>query len=255
MSAAGTTAGGSYLLALLLCGHILADFLFQPHRLAEAKQRRPAALLLHGLVTIIVQAVTVLPFWSRPVLIGIFLLGIAHLLIDGLKPPLERRWSRPLLAFFVDQGFHLTAVVALWLWLRPHLPGATGLHLLPASALAPLTAALVVIAGLVFNGSGGTTIVRKLLERYPEALPVQSDRDRYAMGRTIGVLERLVVFVLVILGQWAALGFVLAAKSIARFKELEERVFADYYLIGTLASVLVALASGIAVRAALAALS
>ena len=47
---------------------------------------------------------------------------------------------------------------------------------------------------------------------------------------------------------FAILGLVLAAKSIARFKELERQAFADYYLIGTLASLLVAVASGIAVR-------
>lgn len=32
----------------------------------------------------------------------------------------------------------------------------------------------------------------------------------------------------------------LAAKSIARFKELEDRAFAEYYLVGTLMSVAVA---------------
>jgi len=44
---------------------------------------------------------------------------------------------------------------------------------------------------------------------------------------------------------WGALGFVIAAQSIARFKELDEKGFADYYLIGTLASVLVALIGGV----------
>jgi hypothetical protein len=53
---------------------------------------------------------------------------------------------------------------------------------------------------------------------------------------------------MVLLGYWSALGFVIAAKSIARFKELDEKGFADYYLIGTLASVLVALLSGVTVN-------
>ena len=46
-----------------------------------------------------------------------------------------------------------------------------------------------------------------------------------------------------------ALGFVVAAKSVARFRELESQRFADYYLIGTLGSILVAIATGILVRA------
>ena len=51
-----------------------------------------------------------------------------------------------------------------------------------------------------------------------------------------------------IVGQWGALGFVIAAKSIARFKDLDQRDFSERHLIGTLASVLVAIASGLAVQ-------
>ena len=41
-------------------------------------------------------------------------------------------------------------------------------------------------------------------------------------------------------GAVAAVGFVIAAKTIARFKQLDDRGFAEYYLLGTLASVAVA---------------
>jgi hypothetical protein len=41
---------------------------------------------------------------------------------------------------------------------------------------------------------------------------------------------------------------VIAAKSIARFKDLDQRDFSERYLIGTLASVAVAIGSGLAVR-------
>lgn len=56
------------------------------------------------------------------------------------------------------------------------------------------------------------------------------------VGPWIGVLERLLVFQLAGVGQWGAIGWVLTAKSIARFKELEDRRFAEQYLVGTLAS-------------------
>lgn len=60
-------------------------------------------------------------------------------------------------------------------------------------------------------------------------------------------LERFLAYALVLLGQWSALGLVLAAKSIARFRELENQDFADYYLIGTLSSLSVAVATGVIV--------
>lgn len=237
-------------LVLLVSGHLLADFLLQNQRLADAKGQRPGLMLLHGLLTLVTHLVVLFPLWSVRTLLVILALSFVHLLQDSIKARLERDGQRRLLVFTADQTLHGVFLLLAWLVLRPGLPEARALFLLPAPWLAPYTACLLITAGLAFNGTGGTTIVRRLLERYPATLGGITERDHntYAMGRTIGILERLLVFVLVLLDQWAALGLVLAAKSIARFKELERQAFADYYLIGTLASLLVAVASGIAVR-------
>jgi uncharacterized protein DUF3307 len=72
------------------------------------------------------------------------------------------------------------------------------------------------------------------------------------VGATIGVLERLLIVTFVLAGAEAAIGFVIAAKTIARFRQLDDRDFAEYYLLGTLASVSVAIVSGLVARAALA---
>ena len=72
------------------------------------------------------------------------------------------------------------------------------------------------------------------------------------VGATIGVLERLLIVTFLLAGADAAIGFVLAAKTIARFRQLDDRDFAEYYLLGTLASVAVAIATGMLARAALA---
>ncbi len=45
-------------------------------------------------------------------------------------------------------------------------------------------------------------------------------------------------------GQYAAIGLILAAKSFARLKEMDEGDFAEYVLIGTLLSVTSAVAAG-----------
>jgi hypothetical protein len=70
-----------------------------------------------------------------------------------------------------------------------------------------------------------------------EAAPAADPEAEYNRGRVIGVLERLIVFALILRGEYGALGFVIAAKSFARFKELNNRNFAEYFLVGTLASV------------------
>lgn len=66
--------------------------------------------------------------------------------------------------------------------------------------------------------------------------PPQLDEAEYNRGRVIGFLERLLIFFLVLTAQYAAIGFILTAKGITRFKELNERSFAEYFLIGTLLS-------------------
>jgi hypothetical protein len=71
------------------------------------------------------------------------------------------------------------------------------------------------------------------------------------IGATIGILERLLVATFMVTGSQAAIGFVIAAKTLARFRQLDNRDFAEYYLLGTLASVAVAVASGLLASAAL----
>jgi hypothetical protein len=74
------------------------------------------------------------------------------------------------------------------------------------------------------------------------------------VGSTIGVLERILIVVFVLTGTDVAIGFVVAAKTLARFRLLDDRAFAEYYLLGTLASVSVAIITALVGKAALGAL-
>jgi hypothetical protein len=74
------------------------------------------------------------------------------------------------------------------------------------------------------------------------------DQEEYNTGRLIGLLERIFVFLFVLLSQYTAIGFILAAKGVARFQDFKSRTFAEYVLIGTLLSTLLAMAVGYFVR-------
>jgi hypothetical protein len=70
-------------------------------------------------------------------------------------------------------------------------------------------------------------------------------------GKIIGILERMLIFTFIILGQYEAIGFLIAAKSIYRFTDLKsssERKFSEYVLIGTLLSFIIAILVGIVIR-------
>lgn len=88
----------------------------------------------------------------------------------------------------------------------------------------------------------------------PTAVPPQRASPA-RVGLVIGVLERLLIVGLVLGQAEAAVGLVVAAKTLARFRQLDDRFFAEYYLLGTLASVAVAIGSAIIAGAALASLA
>ncbi|MDO8408944.1 MAG: hypothetical protein Q7S93_02615 [Phenylobacterium sp.] len=77
------------------------------------------------------------------------------------------------------------------------------------------------------------------------APPVNEPR----VGRVIGDLERLAIATGLLLGAWEVLVAVVALKSVARFKDLEEKLNAEYFLVGSLFSVLWAVFVTLAWRA------
>jgi hypothetical protein len=105
---------------------------------------------------------------------------------------------------------------------------------------------LLMITGILLAGFDINCLVGLILKQ-SHLLPSDNQPDARAAGeigrgRTIGILERSIVFVLVVRGNFSAVGLILAAKAIARFKELDKRDFAEYVLIGTLLSISLAIA-------------
>jgi hypothetical protein len=123
-----------------------------------------------------------------------------------------------------------------------------------------LAAATCVVAAIVFVFRGGTYIVRSVLDKAnavprlaPKADSSQpaTDVPELNRGRAIGNLERLLMVIVIGLGSYEALGFLVAAKGLIRAREFEDRDFAEYFILGSLASVAVALVTGILLRVGL----
>ena len=165
----------------------------------------------------------------------------------------------PAALFLADQAAHFVVLIvgasALLLgqptvsaW--SDIVNSIGANLLPVADVgAALTVIVVVLDLLILNVRGGFFLVGVLLA--PRGYASGSAPGPERVGATIGVLERLIVCVLVLAGQSAAIGFVIAAKTLARFRQLDDRHFAEYYLVGTLASVTLALATSLVAAAAI----
>jgi hypothetical protein len=152
-----------------------------------------------------------------------------------------RRRGRTLL---VGEAVFLIAALVLGTLLRPLATfNATGLWWGRVALLA---------TGYLYVAGRGVVLIRSVLE-WP-SLQMRRDEDRaagaieVARGRAIGALERALTLTLVLLGEYTAVGWIIAAKSLARFKQLEDREFAEYFLVGTLSSFLLALLVGLGIR-------
>ncbi len=75
-----------------------------------------------------------------------------------------------------------------------------------------------------------------------------ADDSLHDAGKNIGYIECLFIFVFIVLNQWSAIGFLLAAKSVFRFGDLSrarDRKLTEYILIGTLLSFGLAILTGV----------
>lgn len=224
--------------ALLLLGHVLADFMLQANWMVRHK-RNAFVLLLHIAVVFVVTTLALGGVWQVALPVA-----LAHLLIDLVKTyALPARIRDGFAAFIIDQAAHIAVLAyAALTWPR----------VLEAGFLAPYAGMLVIpalaVSGLVVTVIAGGFAVGMITARFAEELTMngpEQDGLRDA-GRVIGQLERGMIFLLIFIGQPAGIGFLIAAKSILRFDTAVQQRAGEYVIIGTLASFTWAMASGYA---------
>lgn len=227
----------AFALALLLA-HILGDFVFQPDSwVAKKRKQKHRSLILYAHIGIHALALLILLQFNLKYWLGVLIILITHFLIDLLKLILEGRYHRGWL-FALDQGAHLLVILGV---IYAYYPFYISLqYLLGESSLLFLLAVLSVT-------SVSAILMRLLMSRWP--LPEDKIEDSLPQaGKYIGMLERLLVFGFIVLQQWSAIGWLIAAKSILRFSDLsraKDRKLTEYVLIGTLLSFSLAILTGL----------
>jgi Protein of unknown function (DUF3307) len=204
--------------AALLLAHTLADFLFQTNWMV-ANKRHLNALFAH--IAVVLATAIIATGSLHPVL---FVLAAVHMLIDAIK---VRYFSNRLSPFLADQALHMASLVAVTA-LQPTLWSA-GLW----ADIQWLPAIMTLLAGLLIATQAGGYAVGLLMQPWVAETPAGLRNG----GRVIGTLERGLIFLLVLTGQAAGIGFLIAAKSVLRFGAVkDEGKLSEYVIIGTLAS-------------------
>lgn len=220
----------------ILLAHLLGDFIFQPISWVNHKEKyklKSHYLYIHSVLHGILAGLLV--FEKQFILYAIALL-IIHGIIDTIKLHFQTNTTKRTW-FIIDQIAHFISIVII---------GIAYQNLKIDFSLVNPNYWLIVV-GAVFLSKPASIIIRTLISIW-EPENKKNDESLQNAGNYIGILERLFVFCFILINQFSAIGFLLAAKSIFRFGDLTEakdRKLTEYVLIGTMLSFGLAIAIGL----------
>jgi hypothetical protein len=262
------------LLVPLLAAHLLADFVLQTDRMAAYKARWSVLL---GHVAVVALASCVLVGHAGSALPLILLVSSLHLAIDLGKAAAERHavadallggdvdvpgagfWPRNgrVILFLGDQALHVLSLIVAVAVIEAvpfstNPPPDTGIWV--AAFGTSYIRVLVLVSGWIVATTGVGYFFAQFLARFETELEPDQKGGLSKGGYWIGVTERSVIYLFILVGEPAGIGFLAAAKSVFRIGELREskdRKLAEYILIGTLMSFAAAMVVGLVTQVAL----
>lgn len=224
------------LLIKLLFAHVVGDFLLQNKDFCATKRNLRSwkgwgTQLLHAFAQAVLAYVFVLDWenWIIPLVIF-----SSHMLIDLMKSWLgddDNFWH-----FIWDQLAHLVVIVVLssyFMNITQQLP------IKISYVVAFLAYFLITIPASIFIG-----------KFYNQWNSNSDNKDLSSLprgGKYIGMLERVLILTFIFVGYPEGIGFLLAAKSVFRFGDLQkggELKLTEYVLIGTFLSFAIAIIVG-----------
>jgi len=237
------------ILIKLILAHLIGDFVLQPLSWVNDKNERKAkspTLYLHALIHGLLVYVFI---GEASAWLPAICLMIIHLLIDLTKLYLQTERSKNTW-FALDQALHIISILLIWKLAYQALAGQsytnTELKIwLYATAIVLLT-------------NVSALVIQMMMRRWSEIIEKFTKNSLPNAGKYIGMLERSFILLFILTNHWEAIGFLLTAKSVFRFGDLNEAKeikLTEYVLIGTLISFGMAILTGVAVQEIIAALS
>lgn len=255
----------------LLLAHACGDFIFQSTYILRLRNSRSIRHIwagngMHAAIHLVLS-LPVLGLVPRLSTMVIMLgLAVMHYMIDMMKSLYIKHFpakKNSLSLFLGDQFIHfivlgvgacLMAILSTGKWYMPplqvfirHLP----LYLSEMEWNARLAASVSII---IFTLWGLGIFIRIFFERFRlsntgmSALENAGKPEKRQLpdgGFLIGVLERLFIICSIVLNIPQVIGFVLATKSIARFKKFDDDRFVESFIIGSFMSFVGAIIAGV----------
>lgn len=224
----------SWLFLSLLLAHVIGDFYLQNDKCCAQKEKKRLKSCFLYVHSLIIGGVS----WAAvPVCNFVFYalaIALSHLAIDIIKT----YSPKGLWAFVIDQIAHLAVliIVACSFDVTIELP----IQSMDCNETFSIPLFILVV---LFCIKPANILIKLILKKY-QVGETQSCENIKNAGALIGNLERMLTVLFVIVGQYEAIGFIIAAKSILRFKDTDTAK-TEYVLAGTFLSFGIALLCGL----------
>lgn len=227
------------LILLQFIAHLLGDFVSQPHGWTVKKSSKILTWyhVWHALLIFLFSFSLSLDFGF---LTSAILLTIIHFLTDILKSFFQIKFKgKESNYFFIDQIIHIVFLVLIS-FNYYYVCGVSFLYDVPVKLLA-------IIASFIICAKPANIFIKNIFISLAISIPKPENKedennDLPNAGKLIGLMERFLVLALILVGQYSAVGLIIAAKSILRFRDNKKN---EYVLVGTLLSFGIATILGI----------
>ena len=230
------------IIAILISIHLLADFLFQTSAYSERKRQVLSTLFLHSFIYLTIFVAILSPIFEIKKIILFSLIISASHFFNVIKNKLEKispQRRLQFLFFSFNQLLHFITIVGFYYILN--LENFTSQLYIDLKDCEYFKTFILYITVFSIILDPASVLIRKLFISISPKTYSKAYSEELKAGNIIGKLERTIIAILLLNNQFGLIGFVLTAKSIARFKQMEDKNFAEKYLIGTLTSFLIVL--------------
>jgi len=233
--------------AKLLIAHLLTDFVFQPDGWVNSKKTsvlKSNKLYFHALIagatTYIILGIW--NNWEVPLFIT-----VTHFVVDYLKAKYEnnklnnrkssnnKNKTDKVIPFIIDQSAHFVVIIISWLWI---IKGWE--KVIPTVKEYFINSDFwIILAGFILITYPFAKLISILTEYWRKQLSEERKDSLAKAGLYIGIFERLLILIFILLHEYEVIGFLIAAKSILRFStkdQQEPQKQTEYVLVGTFIS-------------------
>jgi hypothetical protein len=212
-------------------GHLIADFWLQPDTWVQHKRKngwKSGKLILHsGLASLLPVLFTfqLNLWWFFPVIF------VLHFVTDIFKSKLPNTIP----TFLADQLLHITVLWVLAVFVTDlTISENAAIFWIYAAGFVLVTNPTGIFTGMFLNA----------------VIPDKNKKEKPDVSAWIGIFERVLILIFITIGQFSAIGFLIAAKSVFRFNDTREdgNKKAEYFLLGTLISFTLAIVIGLLIK-------